>query len=160
MHLLCSVCTYKLTWDIAMRRRTCPAHFCHKCSQVWWRSAVNSTQHEPEHKFKRNPFYKARVTDVLCSGTMLSPGSGARYCDERVCMFIRTSQTPNVQTSRNFLHVFTVAVAQSSYDNALRYVLEMCTGRKFSARPTISRPFCGPARHGPQPTSARPAVLQ
>jgi len=41
-----------------------------------------------------------------------------------VCLSVRTSQKPHVRTSRNFLYMFPVAVAQSSSDdNAICYVL-------------------------------------
>ena len=53
---------------------------------------------------------------------------GEKYYHQRVCMSVclsaRMSQKPHVQTSRNFLYMFRVAVARtSSDDNTVSYVL-------------------------------------
>ena len=49
-----------------------------------------------------------------------APNTGAKYCDERVCMFVclsvclsaHMSQKPHVLTSQNFLYMLTIAVAR------------------------------------------------
>ena len=68
------------------------------------------------------------------------PGRGAKYCDQRVCLSVRShsSETtsfwamraerqtdrPTVQTSWDFLYMLSVTVARSSSgDDAIRYVL-------------------------------------
>jgi len=61
------------------------------------------------------------------------------------CLSARISQEPHIQTSRNFPHVLTVAVARfSSDDTVIRYVLPgLCMTSRFSiighseATPTV-----------------------
>jgi len=65
---------------------------------------------------------------------LLCFGNGAKYCDQRVCLFVcvsvcklALSQNLHVQISPNFLFILPVTVARSFFDcNAIRYVLRFC----------------------------------
>jgi len=80
-------------------------------------------------------FYIALTSsDIFLNGNNVAPGRGAKYCDQRVYMFVcfllcfcvsaRISQKSQVQISPNFLFMLPVAVARFFSDgNAIRYVL-------------------------------------
>ena len=64
------------------------------------------------------------AANILLITSLLRPWRGAKYCDLHVCLSVRLSQKPHVQTSRNFPSIHAVAVARSSSDDsAIRYVL-------------------------------------
>jgi len=67
-----------------------------------------------------------------------SPGSGAKYCDQRVCLSVSPLaylKKPHVQTSLNFLNRLPEAVARScSDDNAMYYVLPVFVDDMFSRK--------------------------
>ena len=80
----------------------------------------------------------------------VAPGSGAKYCDERVgmsvcpCLSVSHISKPRVQTSRNFLYMLTVAVSRSSSDDIL--CIDVTYLRMTACLPIIGQAKATPIR--------------